>query len=123
MFFVVRRQRGGPWDWSRDLREQDGWDEHARFMDALVAEYATNFPPMIADFRMDQFRKSQSEAYFAWLGGVNPGEGHYYLLRTPAFLIEYDNTQNGNNHIHSVWRDFNGDFGQDLLGGHYTAAH
>jgi len=38
MFFVVRRQRGGPWDWSRDLREQDGWDEHARFMDALVAE-------------------------------------------------------------------------------------
>jgi hypothetical protein len=92
-------------------------------MDALVAEYATNFPPMIADFRMDQFRKTQSEAYFAWLGGVNPGEGHYYLLRTPAFLIEYDNTQNGNNHIHSVWRDFNGDFGQDLLGGHYIAAH
>ena len=34
--FVVRRARGGPWDWSRDLREQDGWDEHARFMDGLV---------------------------------------------------------------------------------------
>jgi hypothetical protein len=34
--WVVRRRRGGPWDWSRDLREQDGWDEHARFMDALV---------------------------------------------------------------------------------------
>ena len=38
MFFVVRRRRGGPWDWSRDLREQDGWDEHARFMDGLVEE-------------------------------------------------------------------------------------
>jgi hypothetical protein len=38
MFFAVRLSRGGPWDWSRDLREQDGWDEHARFMDALVAE-------------------------------------------------------------------------------------
>jgi uncharacterized protein YciI len=38
MLFVVRRQRGGPWDWSRDMREQDGWDEHARFMDALVEE-------------------------------------------------------------------------------------
>lgn len=37
-FWVVRRERGGPWDWSRDMREQDGWDEHARFMDALVAE-------------------------------------------------------------------------------------
>jgi uncharacterized protein YciI len=38
MMFAVRRERGGPWDWSRGLREQDGWDEHARFMDALVAE-------------------------------------------------------------------------------------
>ena len=36
MFFAVRLQRGGPWDWSRDLREQDGWDEHARYMEALV---------------------------------------------------------------------------------------
>ena len=38
MFFAVRLERGGPWDWSRDMREQDGWDEHARFMDALTAE-------------------------------------------------------------------------------------
>jgi uncharacterized protein YciI len=38
MLFVVRRRRGGPWDWSRDMREQDGWDEHARFMDSLVDE-------------------------------------------------------------------------------------
>jgi hypothetical protein len=36
MFFAVRLERGGPWDWSRDLRQQDGWDEHARFMDVLV---------------------------------------------------------------------------------------
>jgi hypothetical protein len=36
MMFAVRLERGGPWDWSRDLREQNGWDEHARFMDALV---------------------------------------------------------------------------------------
>jgi uncharacterized protein YciI len=34
--FVVRHRRGGPWDWSRGLREQAGWDEHARFMDGLV---------------------------------------------------------------------------------------
>jgi uncharacterized protein YciI len=37
--YVVRRRRGGPWDWSRDLREQVGWDEHARFMDSLVSEH------------------------------------------------------------------------------------
>ena len=36
--YAVRRRRGGPWDWSRGLREQEGWDEHAAFMDALVAE-------------------------------------------------------------------------------------
>ncbi|HIA50086.1 MAG TPA: DUF3500 domain-containing protein, partial [Acidobacteria bacterium] len=40
-------------------------------------------------------------------------------IQGPSFLIEYDNTQNGANHIHSVWRDFNGDFGEDLLAAHY----
>jgi hypothetical protein len=36
MYFAIRPERGRPWDWSRDLREQDGFDEHARFMDSLV---------------------------------------------------------------------------------------
>jgi len=88
-----------------------------------VAEYAENFPPLIAEARLAQFRRGQAQAHFAWMGGIAKGEGHYYLLRTPEFIIEYDNTQDNNNHIHSVWRDFNGDFGQDLLGGHYTIAH
>lgn len=35
-YYVVRLRRGGPWDWSRGMREQDGWDEHAAFMDGLV---------------------------------------------------------------------------------------
>ena len=34
--YAVRERRGGPWDWSRGLREQAGFDEHARFMDDLV---------------------------------------------------------------------------------------
>jgi uncharacterized protein YciI len=38
VFFAVRLERGGPWDWSRDLREQEGWTEHARFMDSLVED-------------------------------------------------------------------------------------
>ena len=38
MFFAVRLVRGGPWDWARDLREQEGFAEHARFMDSLVDE-------------------------------------------------------------------------------------
>src|SRR5262249_15844928 len=56
--------------------------------------------------------------------GVNKGDPHYYRVQSPAFLIEYDNTQNNANHIHSVWRDFNGDFGEDLLREHYqTTPH
>ena len=89
----------------------------------LVTEYATNFPPQIADFRMEQFRKAQGNLFFAWAGGIEKGEPHYYRIQTPVFLIEYDDTQNNANHIHSVWRDFNGDFGGDLLAQHYQASH
>lgn len=60
--------------------------------------------------------------YFAWAGGVNRGDLHYYRVQGPTFLIEYDNTQNDGNHIHSVWRDFNGDFGADLLREHYKSS-
>ncbi len=59
---------------------------------------------------------------FAWAGGLNRGDLHYYRLQGPTFLIEYDNTQNNGNHVHSVWRDFNGDFGADLLREHYKAS-
>ncbi len=57
--------------------------------------------------------------YFAWAGGLEVGEGHYYRIQTPAFVFEYDNTQNDANHIHTVWRAFDGDFGADLLRKHY----
>jgi len=60
---------------------------------------------------------------FAWAGSTEPGQGHYYALRAGAFLVEYDNTQNGANHVHTVWRDLRRDWGEDLLAGHYRAAH
>lgn len=92
-------------------------------LDALVTEYASYFPEQVAQMRLEQYRKNQANLKFAWMGGTAKGEGHYYLLRTPAFIIEYDNTQNGNNHIHSVWRDAAGDFGRDLLASHYANDH
>ncbi|MEW6320770.1 MAG: DUF3500 domain-containing protein [Acidobacteriota bacterium] len=55
---------------------------------------------------------------FAWAGPIEKGARHYYRVQGPSFLIEYDNTQNDGNHIHSVWRDFAGDFGRDLLREH-----
>ena len=60
---------------------------------------------------------------FAWAGPVEPGRGHYYAIRGPGFLVEYDNTQNGANHIHAVWRDLKNDWGEDLLGDHYRRDH
>ncbi|MEO8680679.1 MAG: DUF3500 domain-containing protein [Vicinamibacterales bacterium] len=60
---------------------------------------------------------------FAWAGETLRGKKHYYRIQGPTFLVEYDNTQNDGNHIHSVWRDFNGDFGRDLLREHLQAAH
>ena len=60
---------------------------------------------------------------FAWAGPIDKEEGNYYMVQGPSFLLEYDNTQNDNNHVHSVWRDFDGDFGEDLLARHHNAEH
>ena len=60
---------------------------------------------------------------FAWAGPLEPRRGHYYAVRGPRFLIEYDNTQDGANHIHAVWRDLTNDWGEDALGAHYRQAH
>ncbi len=91
---------------------------------ALVSEYARNVPADLAAGRIAQMNRSGRNVYFAWSGGDNPGDPHYYRIQTPYFLIELDNTQDGANHIHSVWRDFKGDFGEDLLHRHYqTSRH
>ena len=60
---------------------------------------------------------------FAWAGPLERWHGHYYNIRHDRFVIEYDNTQNGANHIHSVLRDYQHDFGEDLLAAHYQSAH
>lgn len=92
-------------------------------LDELVGEYAGNMPPEIAERRMAQLRQAGDDLYFAWAGAVEPGGPHYYRVRAPSFLIEYDCTQNGANHIHAVWRDWTGDFGRDLLAEHYRSSH
>jgi hypothetical protein len=68
-------------------------------------------------------RAGLDEVTFAWAGPTDPGRGHYYNIRGPYWMIEYDNTQDGANHIHSVWRDFTNDYGDDLLAQHYLNAH
>lgn len=63
------------------------------------------------------------EVTFAWAGSRERGERHYYAVRGARFLIEYDNTQDGANHVHTVWRDLRRDWGGDLLAAHHAASH
>ncbi len=90
---------------------------------ALVELYARNVPDDLAARRMDQFDQAGRNVHFAWAGGIQPGDPHYYRVHAPAFLIELDDTQDSANHIHSVWRDLTGDFGGDLLRAHYQTGH
>jgi hypothetical protein len=90
----------------------------------LLSEYASRHAPDIAAARTDRVRAAgPGNIYFAWAGGFEKREPHYYRIQGPSFLVEYDNVQNNANHIHTVWRDFNSDFGVDLLALHYKQDH
>ena len=91
----------------------------------LLSVYARNLPSDITAKRLAQIKAAgHSNIYFAWAGQPERGRPHYYRIQAPSFLIEYDNTQSRANHIHTVWRDFDGDFGLDVLARHYeTSSH
>jgi hypothetical protein len=90
----------------------------------VVDSYVSLMASDIAEDRMARLRKAGLEKItFAWAGDVERGKKHYYRVQGPTFLIEYDNTQDDANHIHSIWRDFDGDFGRDLLREHIKSAH
>jgi hypothetical protein len=87
----------------------------------VVEAYTSPMAPDIASERMARLRTAGLDKMtFAWAGSAEVGQKHYYRVQGPTFLIEYDNTQNNGNHVHSVWRDFDGDFGRDLLREHVT---
>lgn len=64
-----------------------------------------------------------SKLYFAWLGSMKKGEQHYYRIQSDTFIIEFANSRNDANHAHAVWREFDGDFGSDILGEHLKDHH
>jgi hypothetical protein len=98
------------------LSSLDG--EASQLAGELVAVYLGRIPearrPAWADL---------GDLHFGWAGGLEPGEGHYYRLQGATFLVEYDNTQNGANHIHTVVRDAESDFGDDALRRHRALDH
>jgi len=88
----------------------------------LVEVYAGLWRNDLAEIRMEALRQvNVDDISFAWAGSGEVGARHYYRVQSPGFLIEYDNTQNDANHVHSVWRDWDGDFGEDILREHLAA--
>jgi hypothetical protein len=93
-------------------------------LDRLIRHYLGRMRENVAEAAWQRIVSGGLEAVtFAWAGPDRPGQGHYYAIVGPTLMIEYDNTQNGANHIHSVWRDPANDWGDDLLAAHYRAAH
>jgi Protein of unknown function (DUF3500) len=93
-------------------------------LSALLRLYLDRLPDELAE---DEAAKLVPERFdrlhFAWAGETAAGQPHYYRIQGPRLLVEYDNTQRDVNHVHSVWRDPEGDFGADVLGQHYLSHH
>jgi hypothetical protein len=90
----------------------------------LVKEYLFRCRPDVAAEDWARVEKAGlDKLHFAWAGGLGRGQPHYYRVQGGHFVLEYDNTQNDANHVHSIWRDFDHDFGGDLLKAHLDAAH
>ncbi|MFT4547592.1 MAG: hypothetical protein ACI8XO_001463 [Verrucomicrobiales bacterium] len=90
----------------------------------LIKEYIHTHRWSLAEADMKKITDAGIEKVtFAWAGSMKKGDAHYYRVQGPTFLLEYDNVQNEANHPHAVWRDFDGDFGRDLLREHHEAEH
>lgn len=93
-----------------------------RELERLVLAYLENFEEPIRAPYATRVAEELPSAFFGWAGSVRPGEGHYYRVQAKSFVIEYDNTQDGANHVHTVWHDLENDFGDALLE-HYGKQH
>ncbi|CAN5544468.1 DUF3500 domain-containing protein [soil metagenome] len=110
----------------RDLAQPTGlalsaMDSTARnLVEALIDRFVgTLAPDLAAAQRQRVIEQELGRFRFAWAGPLAPGQAHYFRVHGPVTLIEHDNTQNNNNHIHSVWRDLSADFCNDALADHY----
>jgi Protein of unknown function (DUF3500) len=108
----------------RGLRHADMLPAAQACLEQLIRHYLWRATDAVATADWDRaVADGLSDTTFAWAGSSEPGHGHYYAVHGSRLLIEYDNTQNGANHIHAVWRDLANDWGEDLLARHYRAVH
>ena len=90
---------------------------------ALLATYLCRVPAEVSPLHRYDDDAALDAVHLAWAGPTEPGAPHYYRLQGPRLLLEWDNTQRGANHAHSVWRDPEADFGLDVLAAHRASHH
>ena len=106
------------------IRHEDLSPPQQEGLEGVIRHYLGRARDEVAAADWDRIANAGVAAItFAWAGPLEPGRGHYYAVRGPSFLVEYDNTQNGANHIHAVWRDLANDWGEDALADHYRQGH
>ena len=94
-------------------------NQEATKLRELVTAYVGSVAPALASARMARIeQEGWDKLTFFWSGSVAAGQPHYYRVQGSTFIIEYLNSQNDANHVHSAWREFNGDFGDDVIGRH-----
>jgi hypothetical protein len=121
--FTSNSRKVSPLEWS-GITSADLSAAQREQLTALIKVYIGRNRPELAAKDWDKIEKAGlDKVRFAWLGGVESGDKHYYRVQGPTFLLEYDNTQNDANHVHAVWRDFDHDFGADVLRKHYEEEH
>jgi len=105
------------------IAAKDLSNEQKAVLKKLISVILASMPEKLARMRMTKIKAEDFGAIrFGWAGKTNKSDPHYYRIQGKSFLVEFDNVTG--NHIHLVWRDFDGDFGRDLLREHYkTSPH
>ena len=117
---AVRFERAAP----RGIAASMMHAQQRTLLAALVAAYVERLPGDLARIEQAKLERAGLDAMrFAWAGDERPRHPHYYRLQAPTFVVEYDNTQDDANHVHTVWRDPDADFGADLLRDHLRREH
>jgi Protein of unknown function (DUF3500) len=104
----------------KGIRTGDMAPAETEILRALLGCYLNRLPDALADRQLALAEREFDQLAFAWAGGDERYQPHYYRIQGERLFIEYDNTQRGANHIHAVWRDLANDFGGDVLARHYA---
>ena len=104
----------------KGVQSKDLKDSQREVLDALLKAYLDRLPDHLADEQLQKIKEDFDNIFFCWAGKREKHQPHYYRIQGKRLLVEYDNTQRGANHIHTVWRDLENDFGGDVLKSHYS---